>query len=104
MTSEQYDKPGIAIMVSNVPVTSKKFINILGVMFNCKMDSDLHIAKAFQKQRNPYIHSRLQPKWNENSSSDSIGHSHAFYVIFVPLEYVPTIPPHSTKLRVPTTY
>ena len=26
----------------------------------------------------------------------SIGHSHTFYVVFVPLEYVPTIPPHSS--------
>ena len=26
----------------------------------------------------------------------SIGHFPTFYVVFVPLEYVPTIPPHST--------
>ena len=26
----------------------------------------------------------------------SIGHSRAFYVIFVPLEYITNIPPHST--------
>ena len=28
----------------------------------------------------------------------SSGHSCAFYVVFVPLEYVPTIPPHSSNV------
>ena len=30
----------------------------------------------------------------------SSGHSHAFYVVYVLLEYVPTIPPHSTHFIV----
>ena len=30
----------------------------------------------------------------------SIGHFAAFYVVLVPLEYIPTIPPHSTYVIV----
>ena len=30
----------------------------------------------------------------------SSGHFHAFHVVFVPLEYIPTIPPHSTYIIV----
>ena len=30
----------------------------------------------------------------------NIGHIPAFYVILVPLEYIPTIPPHSTYIIV----
>ena len=34
----------------------------------------------------------------------SIGHSPAFYVLFVPLEYIPSIPPHSTYVIVIHTF
>ena len=34
----------------------------------------------------------------------SSGHSRAFYVVFVPLEYIPSIPPHSTYIIVICTY
>ena len=34
----------------------------------------------------------------------SLGHSHSFYVVFVPLEYVPSIPPHYTYVIVIHTF
>ena len=37
---------------------------------------------------------------NEQDQVVSIGHFPAFYVVLVQLEYIPTIPPHSTHLIV----
>ena len=34
----------------------------------------------------------------------SIGHCRAFYVVLDPLEYIPTIPPHSTYVIVIRTF
>ena len=47
-----------------------------------------------------FVHSKSQSIQNPHFLLFSIGHSRAFYVVFVPLEYVPTIPPHSTYVKV----
>ena len=41
---------------------------------------------------------------NVRSGVVSIGHSPAFYVVFVPLEYIPSIPSHSTYVIVIRTF
>ena len=50
---------------------------------------------------------RIDP-WSQNTSPQwpvvSIGHSGAFYVAFVPLEYIPCKPPHSTYVIVICTF
>ena len=42
--------------------------------------------------------------WHRYSWVVSIDYFHAFYVIFVPLEYIPSIPPHSTYVIVIRTF
>ena len=49
---------------------------------------------------NPEQEQVLQRKQNYSPLVASSGHFHAFHVVFVPLEYIPTIPPHSTYIIV----
>ena len=45
------DKPPITIRVSNTLVTSKKQINVLGVLFDSKLNWNSHVAQAISKAK-----------------------------------------------------
>ena len=53
------DQPLIKVKVLNAEITSKKSINVLGVIFDCKLNWSMHIANVITKSRKALYGLRL---------------------------------------------
>ena len=51
----RHDKPTITVLVGGVAVQSKKFINVLGVTFDSKLDWSVHVSNCIAKAKKPYM-------------------------------------------------
>ena len=57
------DQPSITVNVLNTPIKSKKEINVLGVLFDCKLNWNAHIAKTISKAKKSLFALRLLKKY-----------------------------------------
>ena len=61
------DQPPIKVRVLNAEITSSKSMNVLGVIFDCKLTWSTHIANAISKSRKALFGLRLLKKFfNKN--------------------------------------
>ena len=61
------DQPNITITIQNVAITSKKEMNVLGVIFDNKLNWNAHVAKAICKARKSLFALRLLRKFFSNT-------------------------------------
>ena len=47
----KHDKPKITVRVGGVPVVSKKFINVLGITFDSKLDWTIQVSNCIAKAK-----------------------------------------------------
>ena len=45
------DKPSVTVTLNGTPVKSKKYMNVLGVLFDSKLNWNIHIASAISKAK-----------------------------------------------------
>ena len=60
------DKPSITIKISNTLVTSKKQTNVLGVLFDGKLNWNWHVAKSISKAKKSFYALRLLKRYFNN--------------------------------------
>jgi hypothetical protein len=48
------DQPDVLVMISGAPVKSKKSMNVLGVIFDCKLNWNEQVANAIKNQIKPF--------------------------------------------------
>ena len=59
----RHDKLPIQIKIQNITVTSKKSMNVLGVIFDSKLIWNIHIASAIAKSKKALFALRLLKKF-----------------------------------------
>ena len=57
------DQPLVKVKVQNVKITSMKSMNVLGVIFDCKLTWSIHIANVINKSRKALYGLRLLKKY-----------------------------------------
>ena len=61
------DKPTIQVRIQNVTITSKKSMNVLGVIFDSKLTWNAHVASAITKAKKALFAIRSLRKFFNNS-------------------------------------
>ena len=90
------------MVVWNVLTPSEKVVRherCRSILEHICHDSRVKINSCWVTSHNNCWHWTLR-FWGAGESVVSIGHSHAFYVVSVPLEYILSIPPHSAYVIV----
>ena len=78
----RHDKPLIQIKVQNVTVTSKKTINVLGVIFDSKLTWNQHIAFAIVKSKKALYALRLLRKYFNNNEMRTLLDSNFYSILY----------------------
>ena len=76
------DKPPITIRVSNTLVTSKKQINVLGVLFDSKLNWNSHVAQAISKAKKSLFALRLLKRHFNNDQMRILLDSNFYSVMY----------------------
>ena len=76
------DPPTVSIRVDNIPVKSKKSINVLGVIFDCKLNWNDQIANAICKARKSLFALRLLKKYFNFNEMRSLLDSYFYSVLY----------------------
>ena len=78
----RHDKPVIQIRIQDVIVSSKKTINVLGVIFDSKLSWNSHIASAIVKAKKSLYALRLLRKFFNNHEMRTLLDSNFYYVLY----------------------
>ena len=76
------DQPLIEITLLGVKIKSLKSINVLGVVFCCKLNWQIHIAKAISKAKKALYALRLLKKYFTNSEMRILLDAHFYSILY----------------------
>ena len=76
------DQPLIEITLLGVKIKSLKSINVLGVVFCCKLNWQIHIAKAISKAKKALYALRLLKKYFANSEMRILLDTHFYSILY----------------------
>ena len=76
------DKPPITIKISNTLVTSKKQINVLGVLFDCKLNWNSHTAQCIAKAKKSLFALRLLKRNFNNNEMRTLLDANFFSILY----------------------
>ena len=78
----RHDKPLIKVKIQNVVISSKKTINVLGVVFDSKLLWDAHIASAIIKAKKALYALRLLKKYFNHTEMRTLLDSNFYSVLY----------------------
>ena len=78
----RHDKPLIQIKIQNVTVTSKKSMNVLGVIFDSKLTWNAHIASAIAKAKKALFALRSLKKFFNNHEMRTLLDTNFYSILY----------------------
>ena len=78
----QNDQPLVKIKLQNVEIESKKSMNVLGVIFDCKLNWQMHTAMAISKAKKSLYALRLIKRFFNNHEMRTLLDSHFYSTLY----------------------
>ena len=76
------DKPSVTVTLNGTPVKSKKYMNVLGVLFDSKLNWNIHIASAISKAKKSLFAIKHLKKYFEPNKVRTLLDSYFYSVLY----------------------